>query len=61
MFELPDEVNYIDLVADLMTVIDRIEACAEDEDAVTQLCRARFGIARKHGMTIVYIGPAGSA
>ena len=61
MTEQEDDINYPDLVADLLTIIDRIEEIAEDQDEVVQLCRARFRIVRSHGMTIVYIGPAGTA
>ena len=43
--------------SDLCTLLDRIEMVADDSDAVKKLCRFRFEIAEKHGMTVEFFGP----
>lgn len=38
---------------DLCTLLDMIEAHADDEDRVKAICYARFDVAEKHGLEIV--------
>ena len=47
-----DVVDYQAWGVDLLTLLDAIELASDDEDMVRKLCRARFEVARKHGMTV---------
>lgn len=38
-------------------LLDRIEAVADDEEAVRVLCRGRFELAEQHGLTVEFLGP----
>ena len=44
--------------SELCALLDRIEMVADDEDAVRDLCRQRFAVAEKHGLTVVFGEPA---
>ena len=45
---------------ELCTLLDLIELHADDAEKVRELCRARFEIAEKHGLTVVFSGEAAS-
>ncbi len=42
---------------ELCTLLDVIEANADDEAAVNKLCAMRHVIAEKHGLEVVFGGP----
>ncbi len=52
-----DDVDYHAWGCDLSALLDAIEATAEDEDAVRELCRVRFSVARRYGLTVYWSGP----
>ena len=43
---------------DMCTLLDRIEAVCDDPEAVHKLCRERFTLGEKHGLTFEIIGLA---
>ena len=48
----------MDWVAELCTLLDRVEMVADDEEAVRELLHGRFDIAKKHGLDVVFEGSA---
>lgn len=48
-----DDINWIALTNDLMTILDEIEMKADDE-SIQALCKMRFDVSEKHGLTIEF-------
>ena len=51
------EIDYEAWALEMCALLDRIEAVADDEDAVRKLCRGRFALAKKHNLTVTFLGP----
>jgi len=54
-------IDYEAWAIELCTLLDRIEEEAFCADDVRELCRQRFAIAEKHGLTVQFTGQPGSA
>ena len=51
-----DKMDWQAWALDMCTLLDRIEFVSDDSEAVHKLCQGRFGLARKHGLTVEITG-----
>lgn len=61
------DVDYEAWAMDMCTLLDRVEVAADgSEEAIhalkeiRKLCRSRFNVARRHGLTVEFSGEIGS-
>ena len=57
-YDADSEPNWQGWALDMCSLLDRIEAINDDCETVKELCRGRFELAAKHGLTVQIIGPA---
>ena len=49
---MSERADYESWAIEMLTLLDRIEAVADDEEAVRILTQGRFEIAERHGFTV---------